>query len=130
GLLGAGRWGAAGSGGTASGDIGDPVRSDLLGMRRAARYEAAVAGPKGRRLAVAGDRDLPGQNHDAGVEIMRMLGVRVVRRHPVGDDLIALAPQLAFEGLAVHRISPRQQSSRRADFGPPCYPKEDRDRAS
>jgi hypothetical protein len=95
----------------ASGDVGDTLRADMLGMELARGDRAALPGTKRLGFPAPGQSDLTTEHHNAGFPIMGVFGVHHVRLEPTVKDPVTVAPQLGFEFALVHHKPPAIRSS-------------------
>ena len=94
------------SGVAPSGDIADPRRAALLGMRRAGRHLAAIAAAVGPLFAAAGQRDLTIKYQQTRGEFMAVLRVEFARLHVARDDVgEPVGAQLCFELVLIQDLS-------------------------
>src|ERR1700738_3713667 len=86
----------------APGDVGDALRTDMLGVNFAGGNGAAVSDTERLSLPVTGQRDLAADHHDARIPIMGVVGVHHPGLEPTIEDLVTLASQIGFEFSLVH----------------------------
>jgi hypothetical protein len=108
-MLTAGEPAALGRGVAPPGDIGDALWADTLGVNFAGGNLATVPGSEGFGFPASGQRDFATDHHDAGIPVMRVIGVHCPRLQPAIEDLVTLASQIGFEfPLGHHKALPQK----------------------
>jgi hypothetical protein len=90
------------SGSAASSNVGDALGTRLFSVDLAGGDCATVAGTKCLRLALAPERDLASDHHDAGVPVMGVIGVYVICSQTPIEHLITLTPKIGLKIALVH----------------------------
>jgi hypothetical protein len=93
------------------GDVGDALRTDMLGVNFAGGNGAAVPDTECFSLPATGQCDLAAYHHDARIPIMCVVGVHHPRPETTIEDLVTLVSQFGFEFALVHDKPSRLQVS-------------------
>jgi len=84
------------------GDVGDALRTDMLGVNFAGRNGTAVSDTERFRVPATGQRDLAADHHDARIPIVCVIGVHHPRLETAIEDLVTLASQIGLKFALVH----------------------------